>query len=171
MFFMFCEGETNSPFSNSLLFNKIDEYDDDYYSKISTNNILPEITKISENKIKYFKITKEIRKKLGRKRKNTNQKKNEKCHSKYVDDNVVRTIQVAFQKFLVSFINEILRYFGIKKKFLDIAYKFRKDIKKENVENLKSIEIGQILRQNLTTKYRKQYHIISLKKIIIIKNI
>ena len=103
---------------------------------------------------KVFKIAKS--KFDGRKRKRDYQN-NKKVHSKYDNDNIIRKVQVHFQNFLVSFINEILLNFGISKKFLNIDYKNKKNVKKENVEKMKLIEIGQILRQNISTKYKKQY--------------
>ena len=45
----------------------------------------------------------------------------------------------------------------LKKSFLKIVYSDIRDIKKENFKNLKSKEIGQILRQKISTKYKKQY--------------
>ena len=168
MFHIFNQGEQDSldnPFIdiNNPLFYFTSEIDDSESKEITIKNFnnTREQTNISENKIKCFEIIKEVKKKkrIGRKRARDYQivENVEKCHSKYDYDNIIRKVQVYFQNFLVSFINEILSYFGIKKKFLGIEYKNKKDVKKENVENLKSIEIGQILRQNLSTKYRKQY--------------
>ena len=68
-------------------------------------------------KNKVFKIAKS--KFDGRKRKRDCQN-NKKVHSKYDNDNIIRKVQVHFQNFLVSFINEILLNFGISKKFLNI---------------------------------------------------
>ena len=143
--------------SDSLLYNfLIDKRffypnysDNDSYSSILSFKSLNDTstkTNISENKI--FNIIKE--KKVGRKR-------NRDYHSKYAHDNIIRKVQVYFHNFLVCFINEILINFGIKKKFLNTDYKNKKDIKNENVESLKSKEIGQILCQNISPKYRKQY--------------
>ena len=110
-----------------------------------------ETTKSSENKL--FVISKS---EIGRKRKKNNEN-GRKTHSKYDKDNIIRKIQVHFLNFLVSFINEILLNLGIGKKFLNINYKNKKKVKKQYVELLKSQEIGQILRQNISTKYRRQY--------------
>ena len=111
-------------------------------------------------KNKIFEIKKEIKEKkerrVGRKRKRENEN-SDKIHSKYDYDNIIRKIQVHFQNYLVSFINDILVHFGIKQKFLNIDYNNKRNVKKENVENLKSMEIGEILRQNISTKYRKLY--------------
>ena len=110
---------------------------------------------LSKNKI--FEISKEekIQKKVGRKRLNQADS-NEKSHTKYDQDNIVRKIQVHFYKFLVSFINDILMILGFKKKFLKINYEKIKNVKKVNVENFKLKEIGHILRESISNKYRKQ---------------
>ena len=126
------------------------------------NNLFEQPKKNPENKKKYFKIIKQ--RKVGRKRKNYNGVI-EKTHSKYDFDNIIRKIQVHFHNFLISFINEILINYGIKKKFLNTDYKNKKNVKKQHVDELKSKEIGEILCQNLSTKYRKQYKIDKYKNI------
>ena len=108
-----------------------------------------------QNKI--FEIKKvKIEKRIGRKRK-LDCRKDEKTHTKYDKDNITRKIQIHFQNFLVSFINEILKHFEIKNKFLHIDYNNKKYANREFVENLKSKEIGEILRQDISSKYKKQY--------------
>ena len=110
-------------------------------------------------KNKIFEIKKEKQgKRVGRKRKRDFEN-DDKIHSKYDYDNISRKIQVHFQNYLVSLINEILVNYGIKQKFLNIDYNNKKNIKYETVERLKSLEIGQILRQSISTKYRKLYKI------------
>ena len=108
-----------------------------------------------QNKIFGIKKVKN-EKRIGRKRKGAFHK-DEKTHSKYDKDNITRKIQVHFQNFLVSFINEILKHFEIKNKFLNIDYNNKKYANKEFVEKLKSKEIGEILRQDISAKYKKQY--------------
>ena len=98
----------------------------------------------------------EKRKKSGRKRKRENEN-GKKYHTKFAYDNIIRKIQVHFLNFLVSFINEILKHYEFKQKFFNIDYSIKKDIKKENVENLKSIEIGEILCKDISKKYKNQY--------------
>ena len=130
------------------------DYNSDQRIEYFINNSTLETTSPSENKpiTKIFKITK---KKVKRKRMRDNQK-DKRIHSKYDYDNIIRKIQVHFQNFLVSFINEILAHFGFHQKFLNIDYKIKKNVKKEIVEKMKSLEIGQILRQNISNKYKKQ---------------
>ena len=120
-------------------------------------------TKITEIKNKIFRIKKVQKvkkvKRVGRKRKGDHQNNDEKVHSKYDKDNIHRKIQINFIKFLFLLINEILINFGIKQKFLNIDYKNKKVVTKDNVENLKTTEIGQILRQDISTKYKKKFKI------------
>ena len=120
------------------------------------------ITEISEGiKNKIFRISKEEkRKKFGRKKgREIDSENDDNTHTKYAHDNINRKIQVHFLNFLIFFINEILMSFKTKKKFLNIDYKNKKVVTKNNVENLKISEIGQILRQDISTKYRKLYQI------------
>ena len=170
-------GESNPPsyeyfndyfFPSSELNDSVD-YENDFCEKIDDNNIITyKSTDNTENKItlinKIFNIEKEQKeqnkKRAGRKRKRdySTESKVEKFHSKYDYDNIIRKIQVHFQNFLISFINEILTYLRFEKKFLNIDYNKKKDIRKNTFEKLKSLEIGQILRQNISTKYRNQYN-------------
>lgn len=126
------------------------------------NNIYQDPKNISINNKKYFSIKKV--KKVGRKRKRDNSKVG-KHHSKYDFDNIIRKVQVHFHNFIICFVNEILLNFGIKQKFLKIDYKEKKNVSKANVNSLKSKEIGKILCQNLSSKYRKQYKIDKEKNI------
>ena len=146
--------------------SECNEFDEFIYKECDDNNITmsKESTDSSDKNIilknKIFEITKNKKEKrdLGRKRKRDCINDDKKTHSKYDYDNIIRKIQVHFQNFLISFTNEILIHFGFtKRKFLNIEYNNKKDIKKEIVEKLKSKEIGQILRQNISTKYKKQY--------------
>ena len=130
---------------------------------------------ISENKLgkfkkKIFEISKEQRDKkeisikkeikAGRKRKREiDDENNGKTHTKDAYDNINRKIQVHFINFLIDSINEILENNGIKKKFLDIDYNIKKNVKNVNVENLKTKEIGQILCEDISTKNKNQYKI------------
>ena len=98
----------------------------------------------------------EKRKKSGRKRKRENEN-GKNYHTKFAYDNIIRKIQVHFLNFLVSFINEILKHYEFKQKFFNIDYNIKKDIKKENIENLKSLEIGEILCKDISKKYKNQY--------------
>ena len=123
------------------------------------SEITTKISKLEKFNNKIFEIAKvKKEKRVGRKRKGEHQN-DEKTHTKYDKDNIHRKIQVHFIKFLFAFINDILMYFGIEQKFLGIDYKNKKVVTKDNVENLKTTEIGQILRQDISTKYKKVYKI------------
>ena len=160
--------EQNSDYlivENNESYYSVDDYiykDSEYNNNIFITNEIIKITDISEkeniSKNKIFEITKTI---LGIKRQrgkpNPNGKKNKKRHSKYDDDNIIIKIQVHYHNYIFDFANEILKNYGLKKKFLNIVYSEKRDITKENFKNLKSKEIGQILRQNISTKYKRQY--------------
>ena len=115
-------------------------------------------TKITQenSKNKNSEKKEEKRKKSGRKRKRENEN-GKNYHTKFAYDNIIRKIQVHFLNFLVSFINEILKHYEFKQKFFNIDYNIKKDIKKENIENLKSLEIGEILCKDISKKYKNQY--------------
>ena len=115
-------------------------------------------TKITQenSKNKNSEKKEEKRKKSGRKRKRENEN-GKNYHTKFAYDNIIRKIQVHFLNFLVSFINEILKHYEFKQKFFNIDYNIKKDIKKENIKNLKSLEIGEILCKDISKKYKNQY--------------
>lgn len=94
---------------------------------------------------------------LLRKKEMSNETKGEKRHSKYDIDNVLRTIQVHFQRFIFDYINEILNYFGFEEKFYHINYKCKRIISKKVFNKLKTKSIGSILCQEISPKYRKHY--------------
>ena len=164
-------------FSDSYPFEKEKEFINipDSYNSVSNSysycflNNLPskkEPIKETEGSMKNTEINEKIfvikkvkkDKKVGRKRKGDFQK-DEKVHSKYDKDNINRKVQVHFLNFLQNFVNEILIKFGFEKRFLNIDYKHKKVVTKNNVESLKKKEIGQILSQNISTKYKNLYQI------------
>ena len=148
---------------NSAFFFEFHNFDDYELPKIdidnhNNNNNTKETTEYNGNKNKNF----ELKKKVGRKpmkNKQEGQKENKNIHTKDYKDNITRKIQVHFLNFLILFINEILINYGFEKKFLKIDYKNKKNVNKKSIENLKKKEIGQILCQDITTKYRKLYKI------------
>ena len=110
-----------------------------------------------KNKEKIFeidKISNKIHEMIGRKTKNS-LKLEEKFHSKYEDDNILRKIQIGFINYLINLTNEILKYFGYEEKFLGIDYKFKKEVNKENFNKIKTKEIGKILCQSISPKFSK----------------
>ena len=155
----------------------LNEFSSNFFFEIHNldKEALPKIEDIGLDKDNNSKETKEYsiiknetievaKKRLGRKRMKDNQdnqetQKDQNVHTKYNKDNIIRKIQVHFQNFLICLINEIILNYGFKKKFLNIDYKNKKNVKKVNVENLRTQKIGQILCQNISTKYRKLYKI------------
>ena len=93
------------------------------------------------------------KKKIGRKRKN----ETEICtgHNKYCSDNIIRKIQIHFISFIIKFINLVLLELGYIDEFCNIDYSFKKDVMKSNITKLKSSNIGYILSQKISTKYKK----------------
>ena len=84
----------------------------------------------------------------------TNLKEKEKNHDKFSSDNILRKIQVHFISFIVFFLNDILKSFGIREKFLKLDYKFKKDVNKKKVAELKKKNIGEIVSNKISTKYK-----------------
>ena len=93
-----------------------------------------------------------INKKRGRKRKKINKFK---IHDKNSSDNLLRKIQVHYISFIISFINEILKNLNYKQRFLKLDYKFKRNVKKEFVESLKTKNIGDIICNEISDKYVK----------------
>ena len=106
-----------------------------------------------------------LKKKRGReKRKHNEINENEdngcvKIHDKNTSDNILRKIQVHYLSFIVSFINEILYNLKFKQRFLKLSYSFKKNIKKEFVNSLKTKDIGEILCNKISDKYKKDENI------------
>ena len=76
-------------------------------------------------------------------------------HDKYVSDNLLRKVQVHYMNFIIDYSNSILKKYGYREEdfFVDIVYKFKSNIKKVNVNLLKSSEIGYVLCQNICTSF------------------
>ena len=90
-------------------------------------------------------------KKRGRQA-NSNEEK--KIHDKFSSDNILRKIQVKYITFIILFLNDILRSFRIKAKFLKLDYEFKKDVNKQNFAELKRKNIGEIVSNKISTKYK-----------------
>ena len=105
-----------------------------------------------EEKNNYSKVT--IKKnKIGRKRKN----ETEICtgHNKYCSDNIIRKIQIHFISFIIKFINLVLLELGYIDEFCNINYRFKEKVNKRNIAKLKRSNIGYILCQKISPKYKK----------------
>lgn len=157
---------------NSLfLFNDDSETENDspesQINKISLQDMLKifedntyEETQVHKKTSNLFKTsistndTSLIKKKRGRLVDSEN--KNIKKHDKFSPDNIQRKIQVHYLNFIICFINDILEYLGIREKFLNISYEFKKVVNKQQFNILKSSTIGKIFSYEISTKYKKE---------------
>ena len=94
-----------------------------------------------------------IKKKRGRQI-NKKEEKN-KIHDKYSSDNLQRKIQVHYITFIVSFLNEVLKALKIKQTFLKLNYNFKKNVAKDFVDSLKRKNLGEIISNEISDKYKK----------------
>jgi hypothetical protein len=77
-------------------------------------------------------------------------------HNKFEKDNIKRTIQVNYLKFLIVFINQIIKVFvnSDKNQFYWLDSKFTKDISKKAFNEIKKKTIGEIFKDNASSKYK-----------------
>lgn len=78
-----------------------------------------------------------------------------KIHDKNTIDNVLRKIQVNYISFIVSYINDILTNLNYKERFYKLDYSFKQNINKQFVESLKTKNIGEIICNKISNKYKK----------------
>ena len=97
----------------------------------------------------------ESHKKPGRPNKNKGKYKRP-IHDKTGEDNILTKIQVHFMNFLVNLANDAIKVILKNKNlnFKNINYKYKKNIKKEDFENLKILPISEILQMPISNKYR-----------------
>lgn len=91
--------------------------------------------------------------KAGRKRKRPLEI-GEKEHSKDAHDNILRKIQVHFLTFIINYANAILSHLNYSFQFIDIDYHIKKVISKEKFSALKKKNIGEILCQEISPKFK-----------------
>lgn len=122
---------------------------------------------IHPNLIKEDKINKSIEKivkpvfltkKTKGRGKNNNKKqiRKRKTHVKYAFDNVLTKIQVHFLNFLVDFANDALKHTIKDRKyyFRKLNYNFKRNIKYNHFNELKTLKIKEILSQDISNKYK-----------------
>jgi hypothetical protein len=97
--------------------------------------------------------------KIKKRGRQTNLKEEKKTHDIFSDDNILRKIQVHFISFIILFLNDILRSFGIREKFLKLDYKFKKDVNKQKFAEIKSKNIGEIISSKISTKYKTEENV------------
>ena len=124
----------------------------------------PFIVKKAKNSTKLILF----RRKRGRKIK----KKTNRFHYSYSPDNLLRKINVHYLNFIISFLNDILVLYNYKYRFLKINYNFIKKINKQLFEKLKEKTIGDIISNEISSKYKKYKNDSTYNKTIynIIKN-
>ena len=119
------------------------------------------MTKDDSNKI----IKQYIGKKKGRisneekKEMNKSQNNSKKIHDKYDKFNIINKLNVHSIQSLIEIVNCALDMFSFGKnkelKFLNINSSFKKDVKKDSIENLKKKKLCDILTLNISDKYQK----------------
>jgi len=81
-------------------------------------------------------------------------------HNKFAKDNIKRKIQVNYLKFLINFINQIIKELLSESaniedfQFYRLDYKFAKDITKKSFNGNKEKTIGEIFKDNASSKYK-----------------
>ena len=113
-----------------------------------TNETIPSPIPIRSN---LFTVRKY--KKRGRQ---TNLNEGNKNHDRFTSDNILRKIQVHYITFIIFFLNDILSSFGITEKILKLDYKIIKDVKKQKLTELKNKNIGEIISNKISSKYKKR---------------
>ncbi len=97
-----------------------------------------------------------VRKQKNRGRKKIPNKTKRRKHDKYEDGNVLTKIQVHYFKFLINYINDMIKkYIPNRKKFKQISYAIKKNINSKNIEELKATQIKDILQMKISNKSKK----------------
>ena len=107
-----------------------------------------------------------------RQRQNINNDSNNipKVHNKFSTDNLLRKIQVHYLSFIISFLNEILEQLNFKQKFFKLDYVFKKNVNMKFVESLKQKNLGEIICNKISSKYKKDNENANIKIYEEIKN-
>ena len=122
---------------------------------ISTHEPILQSKQNKERKGKIFKITR--KKNRGKIKSQIPNKKKREKHDKYEIGNVLTKIQVHCFKFLINFINDLIKQAFQKnnhniKKFKQISYAINKNINRENIKELKATQIKVILQKEISLK-------------------
>ena len=173
-------------FNKKELYNNQDSYYEDDLYKLNKNDKTKESTKekFEENIQNIFKIKEEEKLigkkiKLGRKKnieKIVNINENlRKIHNNKDEDNIINKIQIHSINSGIECFNSILDYINYNKKerFLKIDASFKKKINKKEREVLKNKKLCDILKLNISKKYRNHsfdYNKILYEKIEKMKN-
>ena len=132
------------------IFNKKDK-------ETSKNETEPYLNEIRRQLI--FRTDAYTKKKRGRKENEDNINKKskiqKKIHDKNTADNILIKIQVHFLSFLISFLNDILLNLNYEQRFFNLDHKFKRNVKREFIQSLKSKDIGTIISNPISSKYKK----------------
>ena len=141
--------------SNNFSFNDEIRNYTSFANQSSTSDITPiqRAFPFEPNSIRQIFVVSRQRNR-GRK-KNPNKAKRRK-HDKYEDGNVLTKIQVHYFKFLINYINDMIKkYIPNRKKFKQISYAIKKNINSKNIEELKATQIKDILQMKISNKSKK----------------
>ena len=132
------------------------EENDENESKLYFNKGEESLNKIFQVEIiNDSSSTNSTNKKRGRRKKKQNAKYKRE-HKRDSPDNILRKIQVHFLNFIVHFLNFILKNLNFKQKFMKLDYEFKKGIKKELINILKSKSIGELISKEISNKYKNK---------------
>ena len=148
-------------FSTKKNIDNIEQIDTDliYFTNNSSKSISKKSTQtqITQVKRQLFKTEKKlIPKKRGRKLESNNllnSNKTLKSHDKYSMDNILRKVQIHFVSFIIDFLNDILKELHFEESFLNIDHRFKRDISKTKLKELKKKKISDIVCIGISTKY------------------
>ena len=120
---------------------KINSIGNNSIEKISIENKSMENNSIENNK-NHEKIQ-FLNKKRGR-------------HNKYSTDNIFRRINVHYLKFLILFLNEVLKILKIEGEFKDINYSFKRNLNKTKFSQIKKEALIYFLQLDNNGKYKNK---------------
>ena len=137
--------------SKNSSIEEIDEDESEFYVNKREEESLNKIFQVEARNDS--SSTNSTNKKRGRMKKKQNTKYKRE-HTRDSPDNILRKIQVHFINFIVYFLNVILKNFNFKQKFMKLDYEFKKGIKKEILNILKSKNLGELISQEISNKYK-----------------
>ena len=116
------------------------------------------IANLNNSLKKRFKIIKRKRGREKLKHAKLNEQENERIHDKNASDNLLIKIQVNYFTFIIKFLNEVLKILNYKQRFSQLAYPFKRNVKKVFVNSLKTKTIGEIICNKISNKYKNDHY-------------
>lgn len=145
--------ESSNSFQLFNLQNGIVEFNDFQLPTLDLTAPLNDENKIGEkDSSKKFLLKKKGR---GRQRQLINNE-NLKIHDKFSTDNLLRKIQVHYLSFIISILNEILEQLNFEQRFYKLDYYFKKNVNMKFVESLKQKNLGEIICNKISCKYKQE---------------